>query len=85
MAVGDRTTLNDLFKTIEIALIDIDIPVNAEHDYRDFRAGDVRHSQDEISKSENALGYKPEHRVMDGIRLARPWYIGFIGEVSRDE
>ena len=78
VAVGDRTTLNTLFEAIKTALSDNDVSVNLAPIYRDFRAGDVRHSQADISKSENALGYVPEFRILEGIQVAMPWYIRFI-------
>ncbi len=79
VAVGDRTTLNTLFSAIKTALNENDVSVALEPTYRDFRAGDVRHSQADISKSVNRLGYAPEHRILEGIQKAMPWYIGFIG------
>lgn len=44
--------------------------------YRDFRAGDVRHSQADISKARRLLGYAPTHRLADGVAEAMPWYVG---------
>ena len=44
--------------------------------YRDFRAGDVRHSQADIGKAERLLGYAPTHRLAEGIAEAMPWYVG---------
>lgn len=85
VAVGDRTTLNTLFEAIKTALRDNGMPVNVVPNYRDFRAGDVLHSQADISKSKNALGYMPEHKIMDGIQLAMPWYLRFFGEVTPTE
>lgn len=75
VAVGDRTTLNDLFAAIKKALIDNNVDVTLEPIYRDFRAGDVRHSQADISKAKNALGYAPQFRIADGINKAMPWYV----------
>jgi len=46
--------------------------------YRDFREGDVRHSQADISKSESILGYDPQYKIVEGIARAMPWYVGFI-------
>jgi UDP-N-acetylglucosamine 4-epimerase len=79
VAVGDRTTLNTLFEAIKTALINNNVSVNVAPTYRDFRAGDVRHSLADISKSKNALGYLPEFRILEGIQAAMPWYIRFIG------
>lgn len=79
VAVGERTTLNTLFEAIKAALIANEISVNVLPTYRDFRAGDVRHSQADISKAMNALGYAPQFSILDGIQAAMPWYIRFIG------
>lgn len=78
VAVGDRTTLNELFNSIKTSLIKNNSDVSIEPIYRDFRAGDVRHSQADISKAKNALGYEPEYRISQGIDKAMPWYINFI-------
>ncbi len=78
VAVGDRTTLNDLYNAIVAALNHNGLTIDAKPIYRDFRAGDVRHSQADISKAKNALGYRPEFRIAEGIMKAMPWYIGFI-------
>ncbi len=75
VAVGDRTTLNDLFTAIKEALISNNTNVITEPTYRDFRAGDVRHSQADISKAKNALGYAPEFNISAGIDKAMPWYV----------
>jgi len=42
--------------------------------YRDFRAGDVRHSQADISKARRLVGYAPTHRVEQGLDAALDWY-----------
>ncbi len=78
VAVGDRTTLNDLFSAIKVALIINDTDVRIEPTYRDFRAGDVRHSQADITKAKNALGYSPEFNISQGIDKAMPWYTQFL-------
>lgn len=79
VAVGDRTTLNGLYGAIKEALASNGISVNAEPVYRDFRAGDVRHSQADIGKAESKLGYCPEFRILEGIEKAMPWYKEFLG------
>jgi len=75
VALGDRTTLNQLFGSLKNALDANGIsylhnPVN-----RDFRVGDVRHSQADISKACQRLGYAPNQRLQEGIDQAMPWYI----------
>ena len=75
VAVGDRTTLNDLFNAIKNALNDNGVVVNAEPIYREFRAGDVRHSQADIQKARNNTGFEPSFNINDGVRLATEWYV----------
>ncbi len=78
VAVGDRTTLNELFTAIKEALISNNVDVKNRPIYRDFRAGDVRHSQADISKAKTKLGYKPEFVISQGIEKAMPWYVKFL-------
>lgn len=78
VAVGDRTTLNELYKAIKIALKENGIDIDLEPIYRDFRAGDVRHSQADINKAKHNLGYDPQFRILDGISKAMPWYKEFV-------
>lgn len=74
VAVGDRTTLNELYSALKGALSDNDVTVESEVIYQDFRAGDVRHSQADITKANNKLGYAPEFKIIEGIGKAMPWY-----------
>lgn len=78
VAVGDRTTLNELFSAIKSALIFNGVDVKTEAVYRDFRVGDVRHSQADISKAKYKLGYKPKFVIAEGIDKAMPWYVAFL-------
>ena len=78
VAVGDRTTLNDLYFAIKAALNNNGVQVNGNPNYRDFRAGDVLHSQADITKAIQNLGYQPNTRVIKGIEETMPWYIEFL-------
>jgi UDP-N-acetylglucosamine 4-epimerase len=80
VAVGDRTTLNDLLNAIKEALESNNIKVTNGPFYRDFRAGDVRHSQADVAKITRLLGYLPSHAISQGITKAMPWYINFMGK-----
>jgi UDP-N-acetylglucosamine 4-epimerase len=75
VAVGDRTTLNDLYAAIQVALLENSIRYEKSAVYREFRAGDVRHSQASIAKIQQALGYAPEYPIAEGIQLAMRWYV----------
>ena len=74
VAVGDRTTLNDLFNAIKAALNENDVTYTKEPIYRDFRAGDVRHSQANIKKIQKMLGFDAKYNIQEGIDLAMNWY-----------
>ncbi|MBA6409120.1 Vi polysaccharide biosynthesis UDP-N-acetylglucosaminuronic acid C-4 epimerase TviC [Pseudoalteromonas sp. 5Ae-yellow] len=74
VAVGDRTTLNDLYGAIQSALNGCGIEASKQPIYRDFRIGDVRHSQANIDKSTHLLGYIPEVAIKIGILKTTSWY-----------
>ena len=78
VAVGNRTTLNDLFNAIKAALNENGVTYTKNPVYRDFRAGDVRHSQADISKIRKYLSYECRYSVFDGIEKAMPWYKFFL-------
>jgi UDP-N-acetylglucosamine 4-epimerase len=75
MAVGDRTTLKQLFELIRDNLVPQGVSPTVQPEYRDFRAGDVRHSLADVSKAHRLLGYEPTHRIADGIQTATRWYV----------
>lgn len=75
VAVGDRTTLNELFEALRSSL-EPRFPhlKGCKPSYRDFRAGDVRHSLADINKARTLLGYEPSHRIRQGLAEAIDWY-----------
>lgn len=75
VAVGDKTELVELYTSIR-ELLSQRYPhiANATPVFRDFRAGDVRHSLADISKANQLLGYQPSHRIKEGLREAMSWY-----------
>jgi len=76
VAVGDRTTLNDLYTELHTQLLPrYPHMEGVKPTYRDFRAGDVRHSLADISKSANLLGYEPTHTIKEGLEEAINWYV----------
>ncbi|MGF1766071.1 SDR family oxidoreductase [Enterovibrio makurazakiensis] len=75
IALGDRTTLNELFTSIKNSLKQNNYKYEISPIYREFRSGDVRHSQADITKAREMIGYQPEVRIADGVNLAMPWYI----------
>lgn len=76
VAVGERTSLNELFELIRAGLAPR-FPHLDDYrpSYRDFRAGDVRHSLADISKISRLLGYRPSHRIGEGLHAALGWYV----------
>ena len=75
VAVGGRTTLNTLFTALKENLSINGVDYNQDPVYKDFRAGDVRHSQADITKIEIRLGYAPQFNIIQGIEKAMPWYV----------
>ena len=76
VAVGDRTTLISLFELIKKNLnAQGNLYSNAKAIKREFRAGDVLHSQADISKIRAYLGYAREVRIEAGIEKTVHWYI----------
>lgn len=82
VAVGDRTTLNELFQLLQKTLANKEVSYGLEPVYRDFRAGDVKHSLADISRAKKQLGYLPTHDVQQGLEEAIGWYIANARGVS---
>ena len=78
VAVGERTSLNELFSAIQSSLDVCGVSYSNTPVYVDFRVGDVRHSQADITKITERLGYQPTHDIISGIAEAMPWYIGNV-------
>ena len=75
IAYGGRSTLNQLSGMIRSQLAAEGPGVaDLEPAYTDFRVGDVRHSQADVSKAERLLGYRPTHSVEQGLKEALEWY-----------
>ena len=74
VAVGDRTTLNTLFDLLHNNLVAHGVNPEVQPQYRGFRAGDVQHSQADISKAIRLLGYQPTHNIAQGIAQSLGWY-----------
>ncbi|MBF0420156.1 MAG: Vi polysaccharide biosynthesis UDP-N-acetylglucosaminuronic acid C-4 epimerase TviC [Magnetococcales bacterium] len=78
IALGDRTSLNELYRMISADLARHCQLPTSKLIYRDFRAGDVRHSLADISRAQTYLGYVPEIKISAGIALAVPWYVSKV-------
>ncbi len=76
VAVGDRTSLNELFALLRQHLAPTFPQLsNVQPVHADFRPGDVLHSQADIGKAADRLGYRPSHRIGEGLAQAMRWYI----------
>ena len=75
IALGRRTTLNELFQILNSALRrrDPSLP-DVKPTHRDFRPGDVRHSLADVSKAQRLLGFAPSRGVEEGLEVALDWY-----------
>ena len=79
VALNDRTSLNELYKMIQEKLMQRVQGLKSKQPiYRDFRAGDVRHSQASIEKAKKLLSYKPKYKISDGLDEALSWYISSL-------
>lgn len=78
VAYNARTSLNELFEYLAKALGNNGVVYDKPPVYSDFRAGDVRHSQADISKAKQLLGYEPMHNIVQGIEVSMPWYTQFL-------
>jgi UDP-N-acetylglucosamine/UDP-N-acetylgalactosamine 4-epimerase len=76
VALNDKTSLNKLYQMIEDRLIQkIQGLKKKEPIYRDFRAGDVRHSQANIDKAQELLSYQPKYMISEGMDETIDWYV----------
>jgi len=76
VALNHRTSLTELFHFLQDKLkARVSDLKETELVYRDFRAGDVRHSQADISKAQSLLGYEPSHTINAGLEEAMDWYV----------
>lgn len=78
VALNNRTSLNELFVYLNELLAENGLNYPKEAVYQDFRAGDVRHSQADIAKITEQLGYQPAYSIREGLAEAMPWYINFL-------
>ena len=69
VATGGRVTLNELFATLRRL-----IGATGDAAYGPPRAGDVAHSQADISRARTLLGYQPHVSLEEGLRRTVEWY-----------
>lgn len=75
VAVGGRISLNKLYREIKSSLHDNGINYDIQPVYKDFRSGDVRHSQADIELTKNYIKYEPKDSFESGIKKTVEWYL----------
>ena len=81
VAIGDRTSLNQLYFYLRDNLATWFSHLrDVQPVYRDFRKGDVQHSQADISKAKDLLNFQPTHRINEGLKEAMDWYLAFLSK-----
>ncbi len=79
VAFGGRNTLNELYELINQTLsLNVSDFQQLPATYREFRVGDIRHSNADISKAKSLVGYEPTHDIYKGMEEAIVWYINNI-------
>jgi UDP-N-acetylglucosamine 4-epimerase len=79
VALNDRTSLNKIYQMIEDRLIKRTQGLERKDPiYRDFRVGDVRHSQANIDKAQELLDYQPKYMISEGMDKAMDWYVNSL-------
>jgi UDP-N-acetylglucosamine/UDP-N-acetyl-alpha-D-glucosaminouronate 4-epimerase len=69
VACGERITVNSMLHQINAILNKTIEPVYAE-----ARAGDIKHSQADITRAKEHLGYEPKISFEEGLRRTIQWY-----------
>ncbi|MEM6685927.1 MAG: SDR family oxidoreductase [Bacteroidota bacterium] len=69
VAVGDRISVNDLWKEIKEIT---QSSVEAQHG--ESRIGDVRDSLADISKAQRILGYQPRYKIHEGLQITYNYF-----------
>jgi UDP-N-acetylglucosamine 4-epimerase len=74
VAVGEQNSLKRLFELLYTSFKAESHTYDLEPIFKEFRAGDVRHSLADVDKANKLLGYIPEIKLSQGVnRLVRWW------------
>ena len=74
IALGEKTSIIELFNILKDLA---GASVNANH--RADRAGDIRDSLADISKAKDLLGYNPQVKIKDGLKITLDWFSKHFG------
>ena len=69
VALGHQTSLNELFEMMKRIVGESYSVTSSQAIYEDYREGDIRHSNADISKAKNMLGYDPQFTLEHGLEL----------------
>jgi nucleoside-diphosphate-sugar epimerase len=69
IACGDRITVNSMLQQINSI-----VGKNISAVYAEPRAGDIKHSQADISQAKDHLGYEPRMSFVEGLTRTIEWY-----------
>jgi UDP-N-acetylglucosamine 4-epimerase len=84
VALNQRTTLKELYELLQTLLAEKNFSVADQKPvYREFRAGDILHSQADISHATTQLGFAPTHDLQAGLRCALPWYLAQTASTAK--
>jgi UDP-N-acetylglucosamine 4-epimerase len=84
IGTGRRTTLNQLFAGIQEPLVKLRPEITRSRPvYRDFRAGDIRHSEADITKARTLLGFHPGFSIEHGLEQSMAWYLQANTQAAR--
>lgn len=76
-AVSDRTTLIQLTQLLKKHLSKFDAKIaEVAIIHGPNRAGDIPHSLASVENAKQLLGYKPSHKIEEGVKEAVEWYWG---------
>jgi nucleoside-diphosphate-sugar epimerase len=70
LARGERITLNELLETMKTVTGRNEV----QAEYREPRAGDVRHSLADITRARELLGFEPRVNLEEGLRHTIDWW-----------
>lgn len=75
VAVGERFSINQLYKGIQTYLGSTHTPI-----YREPRQGDIRDSLADISRAKELLGYAPQTKFSDGLHATIDYFRGLYSK-----
>lgn len=74
IALGEKSSVNELFNILKELS---GSKSNALH--RENRVGDIRDSLADISKAKRLIGYEPQVKIQDGLKITLKWFSKYFG------